>query len=101
MSNLEVARARNISGKTLIQRGDEKMSYIREFMGSGEVQTSRIRRANAVAQAETQTESKGTIVHTRNGDSQKIHGYALVNGLNMYYEIEGTGDPLVYIPPAF
>src|SRR6516225_9585895 len=77
------------------------MSYIREFMGSGEVQTSRIRRANAVAQAETQTESKGTIVHTRNGDSQKIHGYALVNGLNMYYEIEGTGDPLVYIPPAF
>jgi pimeloyl-ACP methyl ester carboxylesterase len=24
-----------------------------------------------------------------------------VNGLNMYYEIEGTGDPLVYIPPAF
>ena len=28
-------------------------------------------------------------------------GYAPVNGLNMYYEIEGTGDPLVYIPPAF
>ncbi len=28
-------------------------------------------------------------------------GYALINGLNMYYEIEGTGDPLVYIPPAF
>src|SRR5258707_8077252 len=29
------------------------------------------------------------------------HGYAPVNGLKMYYEIEGTGDPLVYIPPAF
>lgn len=29
------------------------------------------------------------------------HGYALVNGLKMYYEIEGTGDPLVHIPPAF
>lgn len=28
-------------------------------------------------------------------------GYAPVNGLNMYYEIEGSGDPLVYIPPAF
>ena len=28
-------------------------------------------------------------------------GYAPVNGLKMYYEIEGTGDPLVYIPPAF
>jgi pimeloyl-ACP methyl ester carboxylesterase len=28
------------------------------------------------------------------------HGYAPVNGLNMYYEIEGAGAPLVYIPPA-
>ncbi len=27
--------------------------------------------------------------------------YAPVNGLKMYYEIEGTGDPLVFIPPAF
>ncbi len=29
------------------------------------------------------------------------HRYAPVNGLKMYYEIEGTGDPLVCIPPAF
>lgn len=29
------------------------------------------------------------------------HGYAPVNGLKMYYEIEGSGDPLVCIPPAF
>jgi pimeloyl-ACP methyl ester carboxylesterase len=28
-------------------------------------------------------------------------GYAPVNGLKMYYEIEGTGDALVYLPPAF
>jgi pimeloyl-ACP methyl ester carboxylesterase len=28
-------------------------------------------------------------------------GYANVNGLKMYYEIEGTGNPLVCIPPAF
>jgi pimeloyl-ACP methyl ester carboxylesterase len=28
-------------------------------------------------------------------------GYAPVNGLKMYYEIEGSGDPLVCIPPAF
>ena len=28
-------------------------------------------------------------------------GYAPVNGLKMYYEIEGDGDPLVSIPPAF
>ena len=29
------------------------------------------------------------------------HGYAPVNGLRMYYEIEGSGNPLVYIPPVF
>src|SRR5580700_1614829 len=28
-------------------------------------------------------------------------GYADVNGLKMYYEIDGTGDPLVFVPPAF
>lgn len=28
-------------------------------------------------------------------------GYAPVNGLKMYYEVEGAGDPLVCIPPAF
>lgn len=33
--------------------------------------------------------------------SAKSHGYAPVNGLEMYYEIEGSGEPLVYIPPAF
>jgi pimeloyl-ACP methyl ester carboxylesterase len=31
----------------------------------------------------------------------KSSGYAPVNGLQMYYEIAGTGAPLVYIPPAF
>lgn len=35
------------------------------------------------------------------GQTTKTHGYAPVNGLEMYYEIEGTGDPLVFIPPAF
>ena len=38
---------------------------------------------------------------TRKSETKKIHGYAPVNGLKMYYEIEGTGDPLVFIPPAF
>lgn len=33
--------------------------------------------------------------------NEKKSGYAPVNGLKMYYEIEGTGKPLVYIPPAF
>jgi pimeloyl-ACP methyl ester carboxylesterase len=32
---------------------------------------------------------------------KETHGYAPVNGLKMYYEIEGAGDPLVFIPPAF
>src|SRR5215468_11137746 len=36
-----------------------------------------------------------------NGKTTEPCGYAPVNGLKMYYEIEGTGDPLVYIPPAF
>jgi pimeloyl-ACP methyl ester carboxylesterase len=44
---------------------------------------------------------EGTVMNSHNGDSKKVHGYAPVNGLKMYYEIEGTGDPLVYIPPAF
>ncbi len=29
-----------------------------------------------------------------------MQGYAPINGLQMYYQIEGTGAPLVYIPPA-
>jgi pimeloyl-ACP methyl ester carboxylesterase len=36
-----------------------------------------------------------------NGKTTEPCGYAPINGLKMYYEIEGTGDPLVYIPPAF
>src|SRR5215470_1963613 len=35
------------------------------------------------------------------GKITKTRGYAPVNGLKMYYEIEGAGDPLVFIPPAF
>ena len=34
-------------------------------------------------------------------ETTATQGYAPVNGLKMYYEIEGTGDPLVCIPPAF
>ena len=36
-----------------------------------------------------------------NGKQKSTHGYAPINGLKMYYETEGTGDPLVSIPPAF
>ena len=38
---------------------------------------------------------------TVNGTATKANGYAPINGLKMYYEMEGTGDPLVFIPPAF
>jgi pimeloyl-ACP methyl ester carboxylesterase len=55
----------------------------------------------AAEQVQTQTKSKGSVMNSRSGDSKVIHGYAPVNGLRMYYEIEGTGNPLVYIPPAF
>ena len=40
-------------------------------------------------------------MNSLNGKTRETHGYAPVNGLKMYYEIEGTGDPLVFIPPAF
>lgn len=36
-----------------------------------------------------------------NDKTTERSGYAPANGLKMYYEIEGTGDPLVFIPPAF
>jgi pimeloyl-ACP methyl ester carboxylesterase len=36
-----------------------------------------------------------------NTQTRKLGGYAPVNGLKMYYEIEGAGDPLIYLPPAF
>jgi pimeloyl-ACP methyl ester carboxylesterase len=29
------------------------------------------------------------------------HGYASVNGLNLYYEIHGSGEPLILLPGAF
>lgn len=35
-----------------------------------------------------------------NGQAKET-GYAPVNGLNMYYEITGKGEPLIYIPAAF
>ena len=35
------------------------------------------------------------------GKTKETCGYAPINGLKMYYEIEGAGDPLIYIPPVF
>ena len=38
--------------------------------------------------------------HALAGTRARSHGYAPVNGLRLYYEVEGTGDPLVFIHPA-
>ena len=40
-------------------------------------------------------------MNSGNGTTTQARGYAPVNGLQMYYEIEGSGAPLVLIPPAF
>ena len=48
-----------------------------------------------------QNDGKGTVMSSPKDQTTKTHGFAPVNGLMMYYEIEGTGDPLVFIPPAF
>lgn len=44
------------------------------------------------------TQDRATIPSTGNPASR--HGYAPVNGLQMYYEITGTGHPVVFIHPA-
>src|SRR5215468_9470912 len=49
----------------------------------------------------TYTKGNRTVMESTSGNTTETHGYAPVNGLKMYYEIEGTGDPLVFIPPAF
>src|SRR5215831_19598772 len=36
---------------------------------------------------------------TMDRDQQK--GYAPVNGLNLYYEIHGSGEPLILLPGGF
>ena len=40
-------------------------------------------------------------MNSLNVKTTATQGYAPINGLKMYYEIDGTGDPLVFIPPAF
>ena len=45
-------------------------------------------------------QSKETTMIARENNSLTT-GYASVNGLRMYYEIEGSGDPLVFLPAAF
>src|SRR5260370_42656266 len=42
---------------------------------------------------------QGAITITIHHDSQK--GYASVNGLNLYYEIHGSGEPLIVLPGGF
>jgi pimeloyl-ACP methyl ester carboxylesterase len=57
--------------------------------------------ANGSGEAKTTARRKGNTVNSNNSKAKKVSGYAPVNGLKMYYDIEGAGDPLVFIPPAF
>jgi pimeloyl-ACP methyl ester carboxylesterase len=87
------------------------MNNIRKRGGSRELMLSRricgamlaplLLTAQAMGADQIQTKTGSNTMNSLEGDTKKIHGYAPVNGLKMYYEIEGTGDPLVYIPPAF
>ncbi|GFE82507.1 hypothetical protein GCM10011487_45070 [Steroidobacter agaridevorans] len=52
-------------------------------------------------EVQTHGNSRGSVATSPNRIAGKSSGYAPVNGLKMYYEMEGTGDSLVYIPPAF
>ena len=52
---------------------------------------------NEIKRSKTMTSSSAM----RNGKVEKKRGYAPVNGLSMYYEVQGTGKPLVYIPMGF
>lgn len=45
--------------------------------------------------------SKEVIVKSTGDKNTKKIGYADVNGLKMYYEIEGSGEPIIFIPAAF
>ena len=55
----------------------------------------------AADRSNTKAKKKGALMKSHTAAAKKITGYAPVNGLKMYYEIEGSGDPLVFIPPAF
>ena len=39
--------------------------------------------------------------NSKSNNPSKESGYAAINGLNMYYEATGDGEPLIYIPAAF
>ena len=51
-------------------------------------------------QSQSKLSEKGTMQST-SAKVKKESGYASVNGLKMYYEIEGSGDPIIFIPAAF
>ena len=81
-----------------------KVSGIRRFLGEMLVPLLVASQSNRWKYPRPSTDSdqlERDCYNARHGDPMKINGYAPVNGLQMYYEIEGTGDPLVFIPPAF
>src|SRR5262249_52900248 len=94
------------------------MSYIQEVKSKEDVKVSAMHRlfvaallplllaipakaASTSDEAKTTTNRKGSTVSSHHAKTKKVSGYAPVNGLKMYYEVEGSGEPLVYIPPVF
>jgi pimeloyl-ACP methyl ester carboxylesterase/uncharacterized protein YndB with AHSA1/START domain len=66
------------------------------MMYQDEQEKRRLRRSGSAADR-----NQGGAMNEGRGQRRDTRGYAPVNGLKMYYEIEGSGDPLVFIPPAF
>ena len=91
------------------------MSCVEKRIGSAEVKVSGVRPFRVLVslllaakrswkqfrRSTDEGQVERNVVKSPDGETKKIHGYAPVNGLKMYYEIEGTGEPLVFIPPAF
>ena len=81
-----------------------KLNRICRFLGAvlaPLLLTNQVVGGDSAGLTQTQINLKGPVMNAGNGGPKKINGFAQVNGLKMYYEIEGTGDPLVFIPPAF
>src|ERR671915_2469637 len=46
-------------------------------------------------------QGRSTMTNSRDAQAQGAGSYVSVNGLNMYYEVHGTGKPLVLLHGAF
>src|SRR5829696_2463079 len=56
---------------------------------------------SAIGRCRPPREERSTMTNRDDAQGLGAGGYASVNGLEMYYEIHGTGDPLVLLHGAF